>query len=70
MLPIHFFSFYYKQPVYKQLGLGLQKIKQRLRLKYVTISNFTNNIFAYEKTTLHNHILYTANVNQDIQGFF
>ena len=41
--------FYY----YKQLGLELQKIKQLLGLKHVTISNF-----AYENiaTTLHNHI--------------
>ena len=69
MLPIYF---YYKQPVYKQLGLGLQKIKQLLGLKHVTISNFTNKIFAYENiaTTLHNHILYIANINQDIQGVF
>ena len=50
--------FYYKQPVYKQLGLELQKVKQLLGLKHVTISNFSNNIFAYENitTTLHNHI--------------
>ena len=66
MLPYNYF-FYYKQPVCKQLGLGLQKIKQLLGLKHVTISNFTNENIA---TTLHNHILYTANVNQDIQGFF
>ena len=60
------------QPVYKQLGLELQKIKQLLGLKHITISNFANKIFAYENiaTTLHNHILYTANVNQYIQGFF
>ena len=71
MLPIHFF-FYYRQPVNKQLGLGLQKIKQLIELKHVTIGNFTNKIFAYENiaTTLHNHILYKANINQDIQGFF
>ena len=54
---IHSF-FYHKQPVYKQLGLELQKVKQHLGLKHVTISNFTNKIFAYENivTTLHNHI--------------
>ena len=64
--------FYYKQPVYKQVGLEMQKIKQHLGLKHVTISNFANKIFAYENivTTLHNHILYTANVNQYIQSFF
>ena len=58
-------SFLYKQPVYKQLGLDLQKVKQLLGLKHVTISNLANKIFAYENiaTTLHNHILYTANVN-------
>ena len=63
---IHFFL--YKQPVYKQLGLDLQKVKQLLGLKHVIISNFANKTFAYENiaTTLHNHILYTANVNQNI----
>ena len=46
--------FLYKQPVYKQLGLDLQKVKQLLELKHVTISNFANKIFAYENiaTTL------------------
>ena len=38
----------YKQPVYNQLGLELQKVKQLLGLKHVTISNFANKIFAYE----------------------
>ena len=56
--------------VYKQLGLELQKVKQLLGLKHDTISNFANKIFAYENiVTIHNHILYTANVNQYIQGF-
>ena len=56
--------FLHKQPVYKQVGLDLQKVKQFLGLKHVTISNFVNKIFAYENiaTTLRNHILYTANV--------
>ena len=60
--------FIYKQPVYKQLGLDLQKVKQLLGFKHVTISKFANKIFAYVNiaTTLHNHILYTANVNQYI----
>ena len=52
-----------------RLGLDLQKVKQLLGLKHITISNFANKIFAYENiaTTLHNHIiLYTAIVNQDI----
>ena len=46
------------KPVYKQLGLELQKVKQLLGLKHITISNFANKIFAYENiaTTLHNHI--------------
>ena len=37
---------------------GFAKIKQRLGLKDVTISNFANKIFAYEniETTLNNHI--------------
>ena len=58
----------YKQPVYKQLGLDLQNVKQLLGLTHVTISNFANKIFAYENiaTTLHNYIVYTANVNQHI----
>ena len=48
-MPNNYTFFYY----YKQLGLKLQKIKQLLGLKHVTISNF-----AYENiaTTLHNHI--------------
>ena len=48
----------HKQLLYKQLGLELQKVKQLLGLKHVTISNFANKIFAYENisTTLHNHI--------------
>ena len=52
---LHFF-FYYKQPIYKQLGLDLHKVKQLLA--HVTISNFAIKIFAYENiaTTLHNHI--------------
>ena len=56
--PNYFFLFIYKQPVYKQQGLELQKVKQFLDLKHVTISNFANKIFAYENiaTTLHNHI--------------
>ena len=60
--------YYYKQPLYKQLELDLKKVKQVLGLKHVTISNFANKIFAYENiaTTLYNHILYTANVNQYI----
>ena len=41
--------FLYKQPVYKQLGLDLQKVKKLLGLKHVTISNFANKIFAYKK---------------------
>ena len=51
------YTFIYKQPVYKQLGLDLQKVKQILGLKHITISNFANKIFAYENiaTTLHNH---------------
>ena len=40
--------FLYKQSVYKQLGLDLQKVKQLLVLKHVTIRNFANKIFAYE----------------------
>ena len=58
----------YKQPVYKQLGLNLRKVKHLLGLKHVTISNFVHKIFAYEKiaTTLRNHILYTVNVNHYI----
>ena len=53
---------------YTQLGPDLQNVKQLLGLKHVTISNFANKIFVYETiaTTLHNHILYTANVNQYI----
>ena len=37
--------------------LDLQKVKQLLGLKHVTISNFANKIFVYENiaTTLHNH---------------
>ena len=70
MIPYFPLSFFliYKQPVYKQLGLDLQKVKQLLGLKHVTISNFANKIFAYENiaTTLYNHILYTAKVNQYI----
>ena len=56
--PLTTLFFIYKQPVYKQLGLELQKVKQLLGLKHVTISNFANKIFAYENitTTLHNHI--------------
>ena len=50
--------FLYKQPVYKQLGLDLQKVKQLLGLKHVTISNFTNKMFAYENIA--------TNVNQYI----
>ena len=63
---IHFFID--KQPVYNQLQQDLQKVKQLLGLKHVTISNFANKIFAYVNiaTTLHNHMLYTANVNQYI----
>ena len=47
--PITTLFYYY----YNQLGVELQKIKQLLGLKHVTISNF-----AYENiaTTLHNHI--------------
>ena len=47
----------YKQPVYKQLRLDLQKVKQLSGLQQVTISNFTNRIFAYENiaTTLHSN---------------
>ena len=65
---MYYTSVLYKQPVYKQLGLDLQNFKQLLGLKHVTISNFANKIFAYENiaTTLHNHILYTANINQYI----
>ena len=57
--------FIYKQPVYNQLGLDLKNV---LGLKHVTISNFANKIFSYENiaTTLHNHILYTVNVNRYI----
>ena len=56
--PLTILFFIYKQPVYKQLGLELQKVKQLLGLKHVTIRNFANKIFAYENiaTTLHNHI--------------
>ena len=52
------YTFFYKQPVYKQLGLELQKVKQLLGLKHVDISNFANKIFAYENiaTTLNNHV--------------
>ena len=62
------FLYTYKKPVYKQIGLDVWKVKQLLGLKHVTISNFVNKIFAYENivTTLHNHILCTANVNQYI----
>ena len=54
---VYNFFFLYKQPAYKQLGLDLQKVKQRLGLKHVTISNFANKIFAYENiaTTLHKY---------------
>ena len=57
-VPPNYSFFIYKQPVYKQLGLELQKVKQHLGLKHVTISNFANKIFAYENiaTTLHKHI--------------
>ena len=48
-VPPNYSFFIYKQPVYKQLGLELQKVKQHLGLKHVTISNFANKIFAYEK---------------------
>ena len=34
--------FFYKQLVYKQLGLELQKVKQLLGLKHVTISNYVS----------------------------
>ena len=56
---VNIILFFNKQPVYKQLWLDLQKVKQLLGLKHVTISNFANKIFAYENiaTTLHNHIL-------------
>ena len=63
---IHFFYTYnIRVSTGRALGLELQKIKQLLGLKHVTISNFANKIFAYENiaTTLHNHILYTASVN-------
>ena len=61
-VPPNYTFFIYKQPVYKQLGLALQKVKQlfdmELPLKHVTRSNFANKIFTYENiaTTLHNHI--------------
>ena len=63
-----FYLYIYKQPVYKQQGLELQKVKQFLGLKHVTISNFANKIFAYENitTTLHNHI----SVNYTDMSFF
>ena len=50
------YTFFYLEAT--GLGLELQKVKQLLGLKHVTISNFTNKIFAYENiaTTLHNHI--------------
>ena len=56
--PLITLVFIYKKPVYKQLGLELQKVKQPLGLKHVTISNFANKIVAYENiaTTLHKHI--------------
>ena len=65
---LHSFLFIYKRPVYKQQGLELQKVKQFLGLKHVTISNFANKIFAYENitTTLHNHI----SVNYTDMSFF
>ena len=31
---------FYKQPFYKQLGLGGQKIKQLLKLKYIQATMF------------------------------
>ena len=46
-VPPNYTFFIYKQPV-KQLGLELQKVKQLLGLKHVTISNFANKIFAHE----------------------
>ena len=53
--PLNYTFSFYKQPVYKQLGLELQKVKQVLGLKHVTISNFANKIFPHENiaTTLH-----------------
>ena len=42
------YIFIYKHPVYKQLELDLQKVKQLLGLKHITISNFANKTFAYE----------------------
>ena len=49
------YVYIYKQPVYKQLVSGLQKVKELLGLKHVTISNFANKIFVYENiaTSLH-----------------
>ena len=56
-VPTNYSLFIYKQPVYKQLGLELQRVKQLCRSQ-ITISNFANKIFAYENiaTTLNNHI--------------
>ena len=55
--------FIYKQPVYKQLGLELQKVKQLLGLKHITISNFANKIFAYENIVTTLRALIFANIN-------
>ena len=54
--PNYTFLFIYKQPLYKQQGLELQKVKQLLGLKHVTISNFANKIYENIATALHNHI--------------
>ena len=60
--PSHFLLWYSCiQPVYRQLGLEFQKVKQPLGLQCVTISNFANKIVAYENIAtsyiiLHNHI--------------
>ena len=66
ILLLHFFL--YKQVVYKQLGLDLQKVKQLLGLKHVTISNFANKIFAYENiaTTVHYITTYCTTASKSI----
>ena len=60
-MPHNYTFFIYKQPVYKQLGLELQKVKQLLGLKHVTISNFANKILAYENIATTTFMYYGYN---------
>ena len=50
----HNYTFFY---YYKQLGLELQKTKQLLGLKHVTISNFANKILRLHYITTYLFII-------------